>query len=183
MKTLIQINGRNFNLDLSQPIDISIPLSFNGQQPNAFGVEPATSTACEYGSLMGDTRRAGSCNFEQVTLIPHCNGTHTECVGHITNERISVLDCLQDTFLPAVLVTAESEFHIDDLVISEKGLQFAHSIGGASEVDTALIVRTSPNDDRKLSQVYDADFIPPYFTPEAMEYIVASGFKHLLVDL
>jgi arylformamidase len=183
MKTLIQINGRDFDIDLKQPIDISIAMSFNGQQPNAYGVEPATSTACEYGTLVGDTRRNGSCNFEQVTLIPHCNGTHTECVGHITNERISVLDCLLDTFLPAVLVTAEPEFHIDDLVISAKGLGFARPIGNVPETDGALIVRTLPNDDRKLSQVYDVDFIPPYFTREAMEYIVGRGFKHLLVDL
>jgi len=42
---------------LDGPIDISIPLNFNGPQPNAFGVEPASSKACEYGDLVGDTRR------------------------------------------------------------------------------------------------------------------------------
>src|SRR6185369_11692846 len=88
-------------VDLSSPIDISIPLNFNGPQPNAYGAEPAWSQACESGDLVGDTRRGGSCNFEQYTLTPHCNGTHTECVGHITLERISVADCLRDVFLPA----------------------------------------------------------------------------------
>src|SRR5260221_10710090 len=76
--------------------DISIPLRFDGPQPNAYGVEAATAKACEYGKLVGDTRRGGNCNFEQVALIPHCNGTHTECVGHITKERISVRECLAD---------------------------------------------------------------------------------------
>ena len=112
----IELYRREIEFDESEPIDISIPLHFNGPQPNAYGVEPASSMACEYGDLVGDTRRGGSCNFEQITLIPHCNGTHTECVGHITNEQISVRDCLQDVFIPArlissaVLATARSRF-------------------------------------------------------------------------
>ena len=35
----------------------------------------------------------------------------------------------------------------------------------------------------KLTRVYDEDNIPPYFTADAMEFIVECGFKHLLVDL
>lgn len=88
-------------------IDISIPLRFKGPQPNAYGVGRATSEPVRAGSLVGDTRQGGSVNFEQYTFIPHCNGTHTECVGHITNERISVRDCLTDVLIPAVLITVE----------------------------------------------------------------------------
>ena len=47
---------------LKGPIDISIPLNFNGQQPNAYGVERATAKACEAGDMVGDTRRGGSVN-------------------------------------------------------------------------------------------------------------------------
>src|SRR5215204_7671478 len=101
----LDINGRSYDADVSRPIDISIPLRFNGQQPNAYGVSPATSEPCAAGDLVGDTRRGGSCNFEQYTFIPHCNGTHTECVGHITHERIAVRDCLQDVFIRASLIT------------------------------------------------------------------------------
>src|SRR4051794_4105430 len=97
---------------------LSIPLLFNGPQPNAFGAPPARSEACMSGSLIGDTRRGGSCNFDSISLIPHCNGTHTECVGHITHERISVRDCLRDTFIPALLVSVEPERQAGgDLVI------------------------------------------------------------------
>lgn len=46
-----------------------------------------------------------------------------------------------------------------------------------------MIIRTLPNEDSKLSRVYDENNIPPYFTPEAMQFIVECGFKHLLVDL
>ena len=125
MNATVQIADETFEVDLESPIDISIPLKFDGPQPNAFGVEPATSKACEYGSLLGDTRRGGSVNFEQYTFIPHCNGTHTECVGHITNERISVRDCLHDVLIPAFLVSVEIDNldGSDDLVISEPRLR------------------------------------------------------------
>ena len=166
---------------LGSPIDISIPLRFDRPQPNAYGVEPATSSACEYGSLIGDTRRGGSCNFERVTLVPHCNGTHTECVGHITRERISVTDCLRDVLIPAVLTTVTPESTNGDLAISRSAMSDAQQIEEA--IGSALIVRTLPNDESKLSRVYDENNIPPYFSTDAIEYIVERGFKHLLVDL
>src|SRR6478609_1311886 len=96
MNSTIQIGGSDYAV--GEFIDISIPLRFNGLQPNAYGVARASSSPCEAGELIGDTRQGGSCNFEQYTFIPHCNGTHTECVGHITNKRITVRDCLKDAF-------------------------------------------------------------------------------------
>jgi kynurenine formamidase len=170
-------------MSLESIADLSIPLTFDGEQPNAFGVEPASAKACEYGSLVGDTRRGGSCNFEQVTFIPHCNGTHTECVGHITNERISVRDCLQDAIIPAFLVSVEPEKSgTGDPIITAVSLQAA--IADKSVRDPlALIVRTLPNDDGKLSRRYDENNIAPYFSTDAMEFIVECGFRHLLVDL
>ena len=171
------------NLDLSRPLDISIPLRFDGPQPNAFGVEPATSVPCEYGSLVGDTRRGGSCNFERITFIPHCNGTHTECVGHITNERISVLDCLKDVLIPANLISVGPEFSGEDLVISDEQIKSGLNSLAAHGIGNALVIRTLPNDSSKVDRVYDGENIPPYFTEEAIRLIVDLGFTHLLVDL
>lgn len=172
------------DFDFKNPIDISIPLNFNGPQPNAYGVEAAASKPCEAGDMVGDTRLGGSVNFEQYRFIPHCNGTHTECVGHITHERISVRDCLQDVIVPAVLVSVELEKQDKDAVISISSLknavvQLRATTGG----NDALIVRTLPNDDSKLTRHYDESCIPPYFTTDAMRFIVECGFKHLLVDL
>jgi len=205
-----------FEFALNNSIDISIPLNFNSLQPNAYGVEPAVSNACEAGSLIGDTRRGGSCNFEQYTFIPHCNGTHTECVGHITDERISIRDCLRDVLIRAVLITIDPETaneeantnNREDKLITRTALQSAlasklSAVGGglsqssnspdvpiinlqppaiAAGTDMALIIRTLPNDESKLTRQY-AGVIPPYFTIEAMQFIFDSGFKHLLVDL
>ncbi len=185
----VNIDGRTFDLDGSGPIDISIPLVFNGDQPNAYGVEPATSKPCASGELVGDTRLGGSCNFEQYTFIPHCNGTHTECVGHITNKRISVLSSLQDVFFPATLITIEPSYASDtdetysiaidpaDRLITRKKLRAANILP-----NRALIIRTLPNDDRKRARRY-LDPVPAYFTTEAMQLIADSGYAHLLVDL
>ncbi|HTH50877.1 MAG TPA: cyclase family protein [Pyrinomonadaceae bacterium] len=169
--------------DLTIVADLSIPLRFDGPQPNAYGVEPATSSACEYGSLVGDTRRGGSCNFERVTLIPHCNGTHTECVGHITDERISVRECLKDVLVAAVLVSVEPQVVDGDRVIGRSQLEDALRLTSRdARRPAALIIRTLPNEDSKLSRVYDENNMPPYFATDAMEWIVGAGFKHLLVD-
>lgn len=187
----IKNGGRTFGID-DRPIDISIPLRFNGEQPNAYGVERASSKACEAGDLVGDTRRGGSCNFEQYTLIPHCNGTHTECVGHITNDRISVRDSLQNVFIPAALISVmpiRSGERDNDPVISKDLIeQSLLAIGNQKskikdqKSGFALIIRTLPNDDSKLTRTY-LDDIPPYFTTEAMQYIVGLGINHLLVDM
>lgn len=188
--------------DLSRPIDISVPLRFNGPQPNAYGVEPASSKACEYGSLIGDTRRGGSCNFEQYTFVPHCNGTHTECVGHITKKRLSVRDCLGDTLIHASLVSVQPvipdetnenyvvEFGRNDRLITKSAIEAILDTmrpDNAGSVEPsyarALIVRTLPNDESKLTRLYDGSTIPPYFTTDAMRHIVETGFTHLLVDI
>jgi kynurenine formamidase len=184
----IQIGQEEFSIDADSAIDISIPLRFNGPQPNAYGVDRAVSKPVEAGEMIGDTCRGGSVNFEQYTFIPHCNGTHTECVGHITHERISVRYCLKDIFIPALLisVTSESSDESDDLLITRRTVETAMSEPRAVATGfsgTALIIRTLPNDDSKLTRQYGETDIPPYFTKDAIEFIVECGFKHLLVDL
>lgn len=186
----VNINNQTYQIDSECPLDISIPLQFNGAQPNAYGVEKATSKPCKAGELVGDTRHGGSCNFEQYTFIPHCNGTHTECVGHITNERISVHDCLQDAFIPATLISVKPQkadethdtYAINlsekDLLITRKVIENALPHSNPS----ALIVRTLPNNESKLTNTY-AQEIPPFFSTEAMKFMREIGVKHLLVDL
>lgn len=176
-------NNELERVDFDNPIDISIPLRFNGPQPNAYGVERAVSAACEAGDIVGDTRRGGSVNFEQYTFIPHCNGTHTECVGHITHERISVRDCLRDVLIPAILITVEPQQIDGDLVITKESLEISHLTEWLHLCNHwALLVRTSPNDDSKLTMEY-GESIPPYFSIEAMDWMVEHGVAHLVVDM
>lgn len=192
----VQIDDKIFNVKSANPLDISIPLLFNGEQPNAYGVEKATAKPCEAGELVGDTRRGGSCNFEQVKLIPHCNGTHTECVGHITDERIAVRDCLKDVFIPAALISVKPEkaletsetyavqMNDDDRLITRKAIEQALRNDSKFQLSNlkSLIVRTLPNNESKLSKIY-LEEIPPFFSTEAIRYIGEIGINHLLVDL
>ena len=191
------INNQTYEIDVASPLDISIPLNFNGAQPNAYGVEKATSTPYTAGAIVGDTRRGGSCNFEQIRFIPHCSGTHTECVGHITHERISVHECLKDAFIHTVLISVVPEnatdtqdnYAIDlnetDRLITRKIIEAALK-SPKSKVRSpkfeSLIIRTLPNDESKLTREY-LEIIPPFFSTEAMEFIAGSGVKHMLVDM
>lgn len=157
--------------------------------------------------MVGDTRRGGSVNFEQYKFIPHCNGTHTECVGHITHARISVHDCLKDAFVLASLIsvapekasetneTYPIELNNDDLLITRKAIEnalnkFKFQISNFKSADNqttenfaqGLIIRTLPNDENKLTKTY-LEEIPPFFSTEAMLFIARLKIKHLLVDM
>ncbi|MEZ5428205.1 MAG: cyclase family protein [Pyrinomonadaceae bacterium] len=191
----IKTEDQNYRIDAAHPLDISVPLRFNGPQPNAYDVEEAVSEPCRAGEIIGDVRLGGSCNFEQYKFIPHCNGTHTECVGHITRERISVRDCLTDVFIPAILISVEPEsarktkdtypVKLDepDLLITKRALETAiRNPKSKIRNPRSLIVRTLPNDESKLFRRY-MKAIPPFFSTEAMELIVETGIKHLLTDL
>ena len=194
MKISIQIDGENFRIDAANPLDISIPLDFNGAQPNAYGVEKASSKPCAAGELVGDTRRGGSCNFEEYKIIPHCNGTHTESIGHITHERMSVREHLRDAFIPATLISVAPEKFSEsgesyaiglektEKLITRKSLEDKISNVKNDEWIQALIVRILPNNEDKLSKTYLKE-IPPFFSTEAMNFLIEFGVKHLLVDL
>jgi arylformamidase len=200
MILLIQAGGQSFQIDPKNPINIAIPLQFNGAQPNAYGVEKAVSKPCEAGALVGDTRLGGSVNFEQYKFIPHCSGTHTECAGHITHERISVNNCLKDAFIVASLISVRPEKASDssetyaaalnenDLLITRRAIEKKLnnlkpriSDFKAGDFPKALIIRTLPNDEGKLTKTYLPE-IPPFFSTEAMLSMREKGINHLLVD-
>lgn len=193
MNLEFKIDGKTFRFDSNHFEDLSIPMKFNGEQPNAFGVPQATSQAFEYGSVIGDTRKGGSCNFDEVRLIPHCNGTHTECIGHITDQRYSVQKQLRDSLIPATLITVNPELGLNsieryvpdkeegDLLITE--LSLSRSLSGISkEFVKGLIIRTLPNNKSKMNRSYSGSR-PPFFSIEAMNFISELGVDHLLVDL
>lgn len=193
MKIVADIKGKIYDIDISQPHNIAIPLKFNGEQPNAYGVEKATSRPCEADKLVGDTRRGGSCNFEQYKFIPHCNGTHTESVGHLTFERISVHESLNDAFIPATLISVEPEkkdetnetysVELDetDRLVTRKSLENALQTADENFLE-GLIVRTLPNEESKLTREYLTE-IPPFFSTEAMLFFREKRVKHLVCDL
>ena len=189
MKAEVEIENTKYNVDFSKGIDISIPLNFNGEQPNTYGVDKAIAKPYQDGQFIGDTRKGGPCNFETYSFTPHCNGTHTECIGHITNERIDILSSLNEGMIPATLISitpkATDENYIpdlnsEDLVITQEDLELQLKDINSNFL-RGLIVRTLPNSESKKSRDYMKDN-PSFFSIEAMRYIVSLGVEHLLID-
>ena len=189
MKAKISLKNIDFEVNFSKGNDISIPINFNGPQPNTYGVDLATSNPYEDGQFIGDTRKGGPCNFETYSFTPHCNGTHTECIGHITNERVSVLTSLNQEMIRSTLVSIvprstnenyNPNLNKEDLLITKEDLEFQ-----LKDVQPAflqgLIIRTMPNLENKKSRDY-MKVSPAFFSIDAMDYIVCLGVEHLLVD-
>ena len=66
MKADITINNKQYKVDLSTPIDISIPLTNNKKSPLAFGAEPILIDPVVVGKWIGDTNKGGPVNFKKV---------------------------------------------------------------------------------------------------------------------
>ncbi|MBL7662641.1 cyclase family protein [bacterium] len=175
---------------LREGIEISIPLYFNGLQPNAYGAELATARPLQAENFIASVSRGGYLNCEQYSLTTHCNGTHTESIAHLLSDAIPICDVLGlDLTFNAKLISVTPEtttvehylptIEADDRLITRQQLEDALN----SEATTsALIIRTQPNDQTKCSRNYSIQ-AAPFFTNEAMQFIVERKVRHLLVDL
>lgn len=194
VRATTSIAGRSFVADLSTGRSLAIPLRFDGPQPNAFFLERATAEPVRAGSYVGSTRLGGSTNCHTLRLTPHGNGTHTECVGHIVNDAVSIDDTLGGGLFRAAVVTAPAvplEATDDasepcgrgsDLVVCDANLRAAlASVAGADDTD-ALVVRVG-GVGAELRHATWSGNSPPYFTLAAMRTIAAGPWTHLLTEL
>lgn len=162
MKCFFEIGSSKYAFDSTQAFDISIPLDFKENQVNFFEVPKASSRIIH----------SGGCVVKEYTLIPHCHGTHTECVGHIVHDAPPMPEVLKETLIPATLITVSPE----NFQITKKMLSFSKT----QSFLKGLIIRTLPNDDSKLRKKYSEGV--PFISLEAMKEVVALGVEHLLVD-
>lgn len=126
-------------------------------------------------------------------MIPHCNGTHTECVGHLTREPIDAHRVVPLGLVPAILVSVEptnsraSGESTDpvpqpaDPLITRKALEESWPAAAPFE-PRALVIRTLPNHPDKQHRDY-TNQTPPYLSREAAEVLVELGIEHLVVDM
>lgn len=169
----------NFEIDLSKPIDISIPLTNTDENPIAWYIEKPEISPVVVGDWIGKVSEgSSSTNFNNISFNPHGHGTHTECLGHITREFYSINDCLKQFFFFAKLISIEPEKINGDLIITKSQIEFSMNLVNFE----ALIIRTLPNETNKLSKKY-SNTNPPYLSEEAAVYIQEIGIKHLLIDL
>lgn len=169
------INGQRFRLD--HLIDISLPITPEAA-PNAFSLPAATFEPFRIGSFVGSVEEGGPVRCDVVTLVPHGNGTHTECVGHIAGRNFTVDVCMQDVVDIATLVSVPLAEQGGDVVITKENLNSAWQDNGS----TTLIIRTLPNDTTKRTRRWSATN-PAYVHIDAMNLIVERGVRHLMIDL
>lgn len=171
--------SKDYKIDFYKPIDISIPLSTSANCVSAWYVNPMKIEAVENGEWIGDVNKGGSVNFRNITFNPHGNGTHTECVGHISKENITINQCLkQFMFLAEVVTILPTELENGDFIITKKHLEIA--LDGAKP--EAIVIRTLGNGLNKLSMQY-SNSNPPYILEEAILFLNEIGVEHLLIDL
>lgn len=178
MITTIAFKEKNYITNLAEPIDISIPLTAGPSNVNAWYAPPVKIEPVVMGDWIGDVNKGGSVNFRNVFLNPHGNGTHTECVGHISKENFTLNKNLKTFFFLSELITVQPERQGGDLVITQQSLEHCCH----QEIIEGLIIRTLPNNPNKLTRHY-SDTNPPYLHHEAAAWMVNRGIKHLLLDL
>lgn len=178
MKASIQYKNSTYSIDLSKPLDISIPIQGGPGNVRAWYLDPPRIAPHRTGDTPGRVAEGASVNFNDIWFNPHAHGTHTEGVGHISPEASSVNHQLGRYFFKTALVTIAPESRGEDRVISAGQLEDALAL----EACEALVIRTLPNSIQKRSRQY-SHTNPPYLQEAAAKYLVARGIEHLLVDL
>jgi len=178
MKTVITINTIKYTIDLSKPLDISMPIRGSKDNVNAWYIEEPKIEPAQIGEWTASVKEGASINFNNIQFNPHAHATHTECVGHITEKFYSINKCLKTFFFRAEVITVAPEKIDEDYVISKSQLKFLLK----QRKPEALVIRTMPNTKDKLSRQY-SNTNWPYLTEDAAEFLKKIGVQHLLVDL
>jgi kynurenine formamidase len=176
---------RAWSVDFSSATSLAMELDFEGTHPRHFGAPAARSSAFRVEGFEGEVARGASCNCRSITLIPHCHGTHTESVSHLTVGQRPLHEFVPLAPLPALLLTvrpgraAECDEDSDpaplpdDLLLTRRAVLEAWQRTPAGTAPMALLLRTGGG----------AGDNPPYFSRQLMQELVHRGIEHLVVDL
>ncbi|QTE22051.1 cyclase family protein [Polaribacter cellanae] len=178
MKATIEYNSRKIVVNISEPIDISIPIDVSKENVNAWYIGDPKIFPEDFEGNIAKVSEGAVINFNNIHFNPHSHITHTECVGHITEKVHSVNKNLKYFIFLAEVVTVAPESKGEDFVISAKQLRTA--LGNKKR--DAIVIRTIPNLRDKRSMRY-SNTNPPYLLEEAAIYLREKGIKHLLIDL
>lgn len=181
MASILELHqkGYRYVIDLESGLDVSIPLVSGDKNPNCFYAKSPVFEPVRGEGFVGDTLLGGVVNFKDVSLNPHGNGTHTECVGHISKEPYFINDVKLLPFIPARIVSVNpaTTENGDRIIKAESFSGLAPATPGE-----AIVVRTLPNyADKKLTNYSGSN--PAYFHHESIAWLVYLGFEHLLTDL
>ena len=178
MKAEINWQDKKWEVNLGEPLPISIPIKEGDQNPNCYFSDEVMFETITGEGFVGNIKQGGTVNHKKVIISPHGNGTHTECYSHITDGDAVIANRLKDYLHIAQVISVLPINKDDDLVIGQSVLENISFEPGIK----ALIIRTLPNDLTKLKKNYSGTN-PPYISDKAMQLIVDHGIEHLIVDL
>jgi len=176
---------RSLAVDFAGATSLALELDFDAPHPRHFGAPPAHSEAFRVGSFEGQVAVGASCNCRRVTLIPHCNGTHTESASHLTLEQRPLHAFLPVGPMPALLLTVRPMAaagsgedslpapQTGDRLITCAALRTAWAAHGTTR-PRALLLRTGTE---------WRDAAPPFLSRQFTAELVARGIQHLISDL
>ena len=192
-----QAGDSDWRVPLDSPVSLAIALHFDTPGVRHFGAPPPATRALDVGDFHGDVAHGGSCNCRSITLTPHCHGTHTECVGHLTAAAVHAWQVAPVTLQPSLLLSVPLQVardcdeacrppsQPDDLLVTRAALEAALArLPPAVQrfATTAIVIRTLPNDAAKHRRDYTAGDAP-YLTLDAVQWLLGRGTRHLVLDL
>ena len=177
MKATVDFDGRTLSFDLDKALDISMPLKADENAAKAWYVPPLSIEPVRTDQFTGDVNEGGSVNFNNIFFNPHGHGTHTESLGHISPGHESINQCLKKFHFVARVVSLRPREISGDLVITSDDMKEV-----LHEKCQALVIRTLPNSDEKLTRQY-SESNPPYLEASVIDHLLEMGVDHLLIDL
>lgn len=179
MITTINLSGKSYKIDLAAPISIAISVKPGKNNVNAFYAPNPHAEPVVAGNFIGSTEHGGPVNFFNLSINPHGNGTHTECVGHIAQEKYFITDSFNKHFFLCELISIKPMKEPNgDLVIHREQIKTQIKHTGIE----AVAIRTLPNDKLKTVAKYSGHN-PAYLYSEAAAYLAELNVEHLLLDL
>lgn len=171
-ETVKQVDSKKF-------MDLAMPLNTAMDAAKAWYVGPVKIDPVVIDDWIGSVRSGAPVNFYDIFFNPHGNGTHTECLGHISPEKHSVTKHIKDFFFWSELISIHPQKIANgDSVIALEDIQ---KLKVHPETE-GLIIRTLPNGPEKLKRQY-SNSNPPYLDHIAAQWLREQGIKHLLIDL
>jgi kynurenine formamidase len=179
----IDHHGHRFRVDLSKPIDLSVPLAAGEGHVRAWYVGPVVMEPIRAGDTVYTIKDGAPVNFRNVHFNPHGHGTHTESVGHITPDVEPVGDLLKRYFFTAQLISVRPEERrapdgkVDTVITLE---QLRNAID--ERPTEAVVLRTLPNSPDKAARNWSGTNAT-YLEPTAAAWLRSIGVRHLLIDV
>lgn len=180
----INLNNETFKVNLNNPVDLSLTSKVKNSF-KAWYIDEIKINSIKNDDFIGSVKDGGAVNFREILINPHGNMTHTESVGHISQEEINVNKLLPTHHFIAQLITIKPQ---KISINNKKGKKEVDEIISLNQIKNkilpniqALIIRSQKNYDELTNKNYSHTNWP-FLAESSAAYIRNKGVQHLLID-